>query len=77
MTNAMKEWTIWIIYIGVHRSDTMSSSYISFNESKIKRFQKETLSKDELANYRIRVTKDFLKGFDPEKETIEVIRREK
>lgn len=55
----------------------MSSSYISFNESKIKRFQKETLSKDELANYRIRVTKDFLKGFDPEKETIEVIRREK
>lgn len=55
----------------------MSSSYIVFPEDKIKRFPKDSLSKDELTNYRIRVTKAFLEGYDPAKEIIEVIRREK
>lgn len=55
----------------------MSSSYLVFSEDKIKRFKKLKLTDDEIKNSRVRVTKEFLNGYDSTTEIIEVIRREK
>jgi len=55
----------------------MASLYLVLPENKIKRFTKIKLSDDEIKNSRVRVTKEFLNGYDSTTEIIEVIRREK